>query len=589
MAPTARSRRLFPQAVLWIAVPLGLVLAGAIVAGTLAYQRVVTSLLIDRDRQLASLLAEQIGQALGDQALVLHTALEASPVLEEEAVGSLELEPAISDRFAAGVVVTDRFGMPRAASPVGWQPSNRPIFTLAPFQSAITAERPAFSDILQDPTTQQSMIVLAIGLYEDDGRFVGVALGGMPLDTFTVAESIRGLSESHEEFAYLVDGSGRAIFHPDPQLLGQDLSDRPFVSEVISGRTGGMVWTSGSGERLVQGYAPVPGTAWGLIVREPWEVVVEPVGAYGAVMAAASIVILGTAALLLGAGVRRITRPISQLAAQIPRLAGGNRIQSPPSSGVEEIDTLFQSFERIADQLASYRAGLRSYLDAITLSQEDERRRIARELHDDTTQNLLAIQRKLELQQARTTDPELRQALGQLQEMLEETARGVREISLDLRPIILEDLGLVPALRALIKPDGGEAAWNAALRVQGLSAQLDPDLELALYRIAQESLSNIRKHADANSVLVSLVLDSEKLTVSIQDDGKGFEPPGSLALLAQQGSFGLMGIQERAWAIGGRLEIVSNPGSGTRIEVSIPAGMVAPRSGRAAPASEPRD
>lgn len=567
MAQAAKPRKLLQQAVLWIALPLGLVLGIAIVGGTLAYQRVVSSLLIDRDRQLAALSAAQIGRALSDQALVLRTALEANQPQPGVYGGPLQLDPEVARLFSGGVVVTDPDGVPLAARPAGWQPSLHPIPELAPFQAALIAEEPVFSDVLRDPASGKPMVVMALGLQDDDGQFAGVGLAGMLLENLPFGQSIRNLGDGDEEFAYLVDSSGRAIFHPDAGLVAQELSDRPVVTSVIAGQTGGMVWTAPTGERLVQGYAPVPGTGWGLVVREPWEVVVEPVRTYGIGLALVSLLALGTAAVLLVVGVRRVTRPIAHLAAQIRRLASGERLQRPPDSGLEEIEMLSGSFEQMAEQVESYRAGMRRYLGSVTASQEDERRRIARELHDETVQNLLAIQRTLELQQADASDPE---RLEQLQQMVEQTVRGLREISRDLRPMILEDLGLLPALRELLKAAPQDGGWSAQLLVKGDETALEADQQLALYRITQEALTNVRKHAKATRVVVGLSYEPERVLLTIEDDGIGFDPPGSLTRLAQGGSFGLLGIQERVWAIGGELQVVSSPRQGTQIRVSVP-------------------
>lgn len=569
MESTSRTRRLLPQSVLWIALPLGLVMTAAIAAGLIAYQQVVSSLLVDRDRQLAALFAEQIGNSLSDQALVLQTALEATWARSGAGPSSLDLDPEIARRFSCCIVVTDPSGRPLTATPPGWQPGPRPVSELAPFQAVLQVDQPVFSDVIHDPTTDRKIVVMALGLHDARGQFAGVALAGLPLDDLPIAGSIRGLAENDNEFVYLVDSRGRAIYHPDHTRLGADLSDRPFVSRVIAGETGGMVWTTPTGERLVQGYAPIPGTDWGLIVREPWEVVVEPIRALGIGMALISLVVFATAAALLGVGVRRITRPISQLAAQIPRLAGGGGFDAPERSGVEEIDLLTRSFERMAEQVEAYRAGLRRYLKAVTVSQEDERRRLARDLHDETMQDLLAIRRALELEQARLDRPELGQAMQRIEQMLEQTMQGVREIARDLRPLMLEDLGLIPALRALLDTRAAEAGLDAEVRVEGETIALPAETELALYRISQEALTNARKHASASSVRIELAFAPDAVRLTIEDDGAGFRPPGSLAQLAQQGSFGLMGIQERVWAIGGELAIDSSPGHGTRIQVSV--------------------
>jgi signal transduction histidine kinase len=135
----------------------------------------------------------------------------------------------------------------------------------------------------------------------------------------------------------------------------------------------------------------------------------------------------------------------------------------------------------------------------------------------------------------------------------------------------LEDLGLIPALRMLVRAmreDVG-AVPHARFEVSGQPMSLKAERELALYRITQEALTNIRKHAHATGVRVDLIFDDSTVRLNISDDGRGFEMPNSLNEFAQRGSFGLMGIQERVWAVGGTLSINSTPGHGTRLSVTM--------------------
>lgn len=224
----------------------------------------------------------------------------------------------------------------------------------------------------------------------------------------------------------------------------------------------------------------------------------------------------------------------------------------------------------MAGQVASYRAGLRRYVDAMTQSIEDERRRIARELHDETIQNLLAISRKLELYTASEPDPQQHKALDELRTVVVDTLQGIRQISRDLRPLILEDLGLIPALQTLVHSPGGASTLQATFEVSGTSRALSSAQELALYRMTQEALNNIRKHAEANRVWVRLAFEANRVCLTIRDDGRGFKLPTTLVELTQQGRFGLMGIQERIWALGGKLSIQSSPDHGTLVEIELP-------------------
>jgi two-component system sensor histidine kinase UhpB len=300
--------------------------------------------------------------------------------------------------------------------------------------------------------------------------------------------------------------------------------------------------------------------------------VIQPASRYGLAASVVGLAALVVAGLLLWQGVRRITRPVQRLAAQTTRLAAGDEVEPLPASGIVEIDQLEQAFAQTARQIAAYRAGLRRYVGALTNAREEEQRRVARELHDETTQSLLAILRRIELYRAAEAGPAQQARLAELQALVANTLNGVRQISRDLRPLALEDLGLMPALRALAQ------AWSeadpAALPVQftlaGHDVPLDPQQEMAVYRITQEALANVRKHARATRVEIHLSFDGERVCLDVQDNGTGFEPPPALAELAQRGHFGLMGMQERAWAAGGVLVLQTKPGHGTRLRATLP-------------------
>ncbi len=140
----------------------------------------------------------------------------------------------------------------------------------------------------------------------------------------------------------------------------------------------------------------------------------------------------------------------------------------------------------------------------------------------------------------------------------------VRRFSRALRPPFLDDLGLGPALEMLAEENGAE------FTVSGQSYRLPPELELALYRIAQESLSNARRHADAVEITVAITYEPTKVRLEVIDNGKGFDPPSNLASLGRTGHFGLLSMQERAQLVGAVLNIVSASGAGTHVTVVAP-------------------
>jgi signal transduction histidine kinase len=565
-------RSLLAQSLLWIILPLSMVVISIILAGTFTYQQIVASLLIDRDRQLATLSATRVSQALNGYALSLQTfSQQALPYSAIDMLAEVKLDPPeeIKANFNAGVILVDKYGQVLTSTPTIIDPLGTSVDQQNFFSSVRENKKATFSDVLVDKRTGQDMVVIAMPVLDNQGQFKGALLGAIHLHTTPLSDPILKLSVGDEGFAYMVDSQGRAVFHPDPYEVGLDFSDREAVARVIAGETGGLLWESPEGERLVQGFAPVEGTSWGLIVREPWEAVIEPIQHFEAAAGGAIVLTLIIAALLLWRGTLRITSPIRSLVAQTRKLAEGEKIEPIPPSGLLEVDMLGQAFDQMAARITSYRAGLRRYVGAITTSQEEERKRIARELHDETVQNLVAILRRIELLQTHEANPEDLKRLRELQDTVEETLRGVRQISRDLRPLALEDLGFIPALQTQVNM-AQEGGLQVQLTVQGQPCKLLPDQELALYRIAQEALTNARKHAKATRIDITLLFKSEFVQLEIVDNGVGFSVPPSLTELAHHDNFGLLGIQERVWSVGGSLEISSSLGEGTRLNIQVP-------------------
>lgn len=194
---------------------------------------------------------------------------------------------------------------------------------------------------------------------------------------------------------------------------------------------------------------------------------------------------------------------------------------------------------------------LRGYLDAITAGQEEERRRLARDLHDDTIQSLIALNQRIQLAQMSTSDEASAARLSTMQQMAEQIVVDLRRLTRDLRPIYLEDLGLIPALKVLARDMSQAMGLPVSFRAVGKEHRLPPAVELALYRIAQEGLNNVARHAQAKTAAVGLEFTGAQVCLTVCDDGLGFVLPESPAEMAPAGHFGLLGAQERAEAIGG--------------------------------------
>jgi signal transduction histidine kinase len=211
---------------------------------------------------------------------------------------------------------------------------------------------------------------------------------------------------------------------------------------------------------------------------------------------------------------------------------------------------------------------LQSYVRQVTQAQEDERLRIARDLHDETAQELVGLVRHLE-QLSEAAGPALAEPTSDLLKQARSTLRSVRRYSRDLRPSVLDDLGLIAGIEMVVEETNGRLSAGARLEVIGKPRRVDAPVELALFRIAQEALRNVEKHADATSALVELDFAGEEIRLSVTDDGAGFSPPKSVSDLALSGKLGLLGMKERAELVGGSFEIHASPHKGTRLVVRV--------------------
>ncbi len=215
---------------------------------------------------------------------------------------------------------------------------------------------------------------------------------------------------------------------------------------------------------------------------------------------------------------------------------------------------------------------MRFYLSQVLKAQESERLRIARELHDDTAQALTGLSRRLDMLASSESHlaPDTLERLDELREQTDAILAGVRRFSQDLRPPVLDDLGLLPALKWLAVALEEQDGISANIRMLGDQRRLPLDVELTLFRIAQEALNNVRKHAHASAVELTLDFRDSIISMTVADNGKGFSLPRTTSDLAALGKLGVLGMQERARLLGGSLTVESEPDEGTRIVVSAP-------------------
>lgn len=219
-------------------------------------------------------------------------------------------------------------------------------------------------------------------------------------------------------------------------------------------------------------------------------------------------------------------------------------------------------------------AALQSYAARVVRAQEAERKRIAQELHDETVQKVVAVCRQLDTAEAAALPETARSAIHDARGTSEAIVAELRDFARALRPPALEDLGLVSALRRITTELAERARVSVALEVSGDERRLQPDVELALFRIAQEALRNGEHHARASHVRVAIAFDPSTVRVEVSDDGVGIHAR-SAQDFAAGGSLGLLGMRERAEMAGGTLEVRSSPHAGTNVIATVRSTITA--------------
>ncbi|MHB1006562.1 MAG: GAF domain-containing sensor histidine kinase [Chloroflexota bacterium] len=215
---------------------------------------------------------------------------------------------------------------------------------------------------------------------------------------------------------------------------------------------------------------------------------------------------------------------------------------------------------------------LRFYVQQITRAQEEERKRIARELHDDTIQALVIHSRRLDelASDEQATANAIRDRLEKLREETNDIIHGVRRLSRDLRPATIDRLGLLPALERLAADVAERARIEVVVSARGAERRLPDEVTITLFRIAQEALTNVWRHAQASRADLVVEFTENRVRLIVGDDGRGFTPRTPLAMLPRDGKLGLAGMEERSRLLGGTVRIDSTPGEGTTVTVEAP-------------------
>lgn len=424
---------------------------------------------------------------------------------------------------------------------------------------------PVFSTPILDPNSKRLFVIVSAFSASRDAIVAGAFSPEMLAANIFSATYPTG---SHVTI-YLLDKSRRLLF-VNGALAQETLEpDHPGVTEALRGESGVLYVKKDKTEHVVA-YSPIEAAGWALITEEEWKMVLSP-SLQLTQMAPLVIVpafILALIALWFGA--KQIVQPLQRLESKAAALAWGDFEAIKESvGGISEVQHLQMELAEMSRKVQAAQEGLHDYIGAITSAQEDERMRLARELHDDTIQAVIALKQRVQLAQKSIKDQHGRQSLTELETLAEQTIENLRRLTRALRPIYLEDLGLVTALEMLARETSQNNHLVVEFQKTGQERRLSREVELSLYRIAQEALNNVVKHSKASRADLRIAFEISEIKMEVKDNGNGFLVSKSPTELAPSGHFGLLGVHERADLIGARLEIESVLGNGTSLKVRL--------------------
>ena len=555
-------RGLRVQLLLWAIIPLILIVVSVSVLGVVTHQSSMRDLIAQRDAQLAGVAADLLNERLN-----LHLRLLETIVAENADLPDLP-------EFDGGLLRLDRDGATVSATPSSEVWAGRMDLVGAVVDKVQQTGSARISEPFSDPVNDHRSLLFAVPTPER-GALVGLASFshlGLPTMIDSLGTGRRGVTS-------LVDGRGVVLYHPDPDQEGQDIHQRAGIAALLQGERGAAFHREPDGEEMVIGYAPVGLAGWGMVIHEPWGDAVAPLMRVSEMTPIVLVLTAVAALLVIYFGMRYIIRPLQELEQKATRVAWGefDAIQEPVG-GIEEVETLRQTLNQMTSQIRGYQVALRDYLAALTTAEEEERRRVARELHDETVQNLIALGHRVEMCEKAAEDPEqLAHRLEETRSLAAEALNSTRRLIYNLRPVYLEDLGLGAAVQALARDlEAEHGTPTIEVAVLGDSGRLEQDMELTAFRIVQEALANVIRHARAKTVQIQLEFGKEELVLTVRDDGIGFAAPQAPQEMVHHGHFGLMGIHERALRFGGHLSLQSELEQSTTLIVTLPYSCPAP-------------
>jgi signal transduction histidine kinase len=575
---------------------------------------------VDLRLRAASGVASHVDEELtGDLEVLQRLAANVAALAREDRA---DVDRAVLDahhtlRHREATFVLDREGRVTAEEPPG--ALGEPAGPVPLAADVLQSGRPRLSGVVAGP--RGNVVYELVPIRGWSGDVVGVAGATFRPERRNFERMLRRLMEGETGTADLIDGSGSVVASSERGRAGTKATCARRMVQLATEKKARAVLCADCHAEYEVELKPEGHLTFAALGSAPWGVAMrlskrEALPSEGALPWYVVLWVLAGQSVLAGVfawgAAKSVTRPVAVLTEHAERIAGGELAWPIPELGEDEIGRLGKSLERMRQnlgrlidfvaqanvklehrvqdrtrelneantQLRAREEDRSQLLRKLITAQEDERKRIARELHDETSQDLAVLAMGIEAAMEAVRGGKAPR-LDEVKSLAVRTLEDVHRLILDLRPSVLDDLGLLSAIRWY--GDRVLAPRGVAVRCEfGDLPRLPPEMETALFRICQETLSNVARHAHATAVLVQVGVDGGDVLVEIEDDGKGFDAE-EVARREGRRPWGLLGIRERAEILGGTASVDSSPGSGTHVEVRVP---LPPRAPALAPAGE---
>jgi signal transduction histidine kinase len=471
----------------------------------------------------------------------------------------------------------------------------------------ISKMKPVISSVYTVEPSQKKVIFILVPLKDRDGGVVGAAGGEINPTNYSFTQMITTIPAKENTTIELVDNHGVIIASNKPRRTFTSTDHNKFFATLIAEKRNSIgtchrCHEQESGQEKtkdVLAFAPLSLGPWGVAIREPEEIVFSP-----ATRLKKDFFILGlvslAAAFVLAIGMSRsIVKPIQMLTKAARNIGRGNLSEPIEIVTKDEIGTLARGFDdmrvKLTESLAHiqhYSVGLeqrvyertkqleekqhanRVLLKKVITSQEDERKRIARELHDETLQALSALLMGIEMCGLHP-DQITREKVSAMSDIVTRMINGMNNLVQNLRPTVLDDLGFDAAIAWILDRNLKNEGINCALNMDDSSEwQFTPEVQITLFRIVQEMSMNVARHSKAQNVFVHMKRYGRQFMMSIEDDGIGFDTATALKNTPTGRGLGILGMKERAALLNGHLTVCSAPEAGTLLLLRIPLDEV---------------